>query len=118
MKFCCEFRSVKCPALQCSFTGTPHDVMAHSVRCIYHMVWCSGCKINWTVLSTGHNCEASKEVRKLMGDVNHHPLSCIPTKHGEVILRNLFTPVKTPDVLALEEVEYLVSSYRYPSRNQ
>ena len=112
---CCEFRSVKCPAIQCSFTGTPHDVMSHSVQCIHHLVWCSGCKVNWTVLSTGHNCERSKEVSKLVGYVDHHSLSSIPTKHGEVVLRNVFPQVKTPDVLALEEVEHLVSSYRYKS---
>ena len=118
MKFCCEFRIVKCPAVQCSFSGTPHDVMTHSVRCIYHMVWCSGCKVNWTVLSTGHHCERSKEARKLVGDENHHPWLSIPAKHGEVILKNLFSPVKTPDVHALEVVEYLVSTYRYKSQNQ
>ena len=118
MKFCCDQRTVKCPAIQCSFTGTPQDVMYHSVRCIYHIVWCAGCKVNWTVLSTGHNCEGSKEFRKLVGDVKHQPGLSIPTSHGEIVLKNSFTPWKTPDVLALEEVEYLVSSYRYKSRYQ
>ena len=118
MQFCCDHRSVKCPAIQCSFTGTPIVVMNHSVRCIYHMVWCAGCKVNWTVLATGHNCESSKEFSKLVGCVSRPPGLSIPTKHGEVVLTNLFTPVKTPDILALEEVEYLVSTYRYKSRYQ
>jgi hypothetical protein len=117
MKFCCEHRIVKCPAVQCSFTGTPHDVMTHSVRCIFHLVWCAGCKVNWTVLSTGHNCEASKEYRKLVG-ATHQPGLTIPSKHFEVVLWNLFTSIQSPDALALEEVEYLVSSYQYKSRNQ
>ena len=116
-KFCCGHRSVKCPAVQCKFTGTPHEVMTHSVRCIYHIVWCAGCKVNWTVLSTGHNCEASKEFRKLVG-IKNPPWLSIPTKHGEVVLTILFSPVKTPDLLALEQVEYLVSSFRYKSRTQ
>ena len=116
-KFCCEHRIVKCPAVQCSFTGTPHEVMHHSVCCIYHIIWCAGCKVNWTVRSTGHNCEASKEFRKVVG-ITHQPWLSIPTKHGEVVLKNLFTSEKTPDVHALEVVEYLVSTYRYKSRNE
>ena len=117
MKFCCEHRLVKCPAVQCSFTGTPHDVMSHSVRCLFHLIWCAGCKVNWTVLSTGHNCEASKEFNKLVG-VTRQPGLSIPSKHGEVVLWNLFTPVQSPDVLTLEKVENLVSMYRYNSRYQ
>lgn len=118
MKFHCDHRTVKCPAFQCSFSGDPKNVIHHSLGCIYHMIWCAGCKVNWTVLSNGHNCEASKQFRKLMGDIRHQPFQSIPTAHGEVILKNFFTPIKTPDVLALEQVEYLVSTYKYKSRNQ
>ena len=115
MKFCCDQRIVKCPAIQCSFTGNPNDVMSHSVQCLFHIVWCAGCKVNWTVLSTGHNCERSKELRKLQGGINTQPYLTIPKEHGAVVLKNLSSSDKTPDVLALEEVEYLVSSYRYKS---
>ena len=116
MKFCCEHGIVKCPAIQCSFTGTLHDVMSHSVQCLFHLVWCAGCKLNWTVLSSGHKCEASKEFSKLVGVTNQHKLT-IHNKHGEVVLCNLFIPIQSPDVFALEEVEYLVSSYQYKSRS-
>ena len=103
MKFCCDHRIVKCPAIQCSVAGNPKYVMAHSVQCVFHIIWCAGCKVNWTVLSTGHNCERSKELRKLQGEVNHQPYLSIPKEHGAVVLKNLNSSVKTPDFSLLKK---------------
>ena len=57
IKFTCDHRLVQCPAIECKVTWTFSDVYTHSIQCPFHTVWCSGCKINWTVLAIGHNCE-------------------------------------------------------------
>ena len=57
IKSTCNHRLVKCPAIQCSVTDTPNKVFIYSIQCHFHTIWCSGCKINWIVLATGHNCK-------------------------------------------------------------
>ena len=59
IKFKCDHRIVQCLAIQFSITGKPNDILTHSIQCPFYTVWCAGCKINWTVLSTSHNCEKS-----------------------------------------------------------
>ena len=46
IKSTCDHRLVQCPANECKVTGTPNDVLTHSIQCPFHSVWCSGCKIN------------------------------------------------------------------------
>ena len=65
IKSTCDHRHVQCPAIECKVTGTRNDVFTHSTQCLIHTVLCCGCKINWNVLATGHNCEKSKEYNKL-----------------------------------------------------
>ena len=60
IKFNCDYRIVHCPAIECSVKGNPNDILTHSLQCPFHTVWCAGCKINWTVLAIGHNCEKVK----------------------------------------------------------
>ena len=60
IKSTCNHCLVQCPAIECKVTGTHNDVFTHSIQCLFHTVWCSGCKINWTVLETGHKCETKE----------------------------------------------------------
>ena len=57
IKSTCDHRLVQCPAIEYKVTGTPNYVLTHSIQCPFYTVWWSGCKINWTLLATKHNCE-------------------------------------------------------------
>ena len=83
-----------------------------------HNVWCGGCKTNWTVLATGHNCEITKEYNKLNDNNYHHLRYVEPTENGAVILKILLPIDKTSDVRAFEEVDYLVSEYCYNDKRR
>ena len=89
IKSTCDYCLVQCPAIECKVTGTPNDVLRHSIQCPFHTVRCSGCKINWTVLPTGHNCEKSKEYNKLRGNNYHLPRYMEPTEDGAVVLKSI-----------------------------
>ena len=55
----------------------------------------------------------SKEYHKLWGN-DYHSLSYLePTENGAVVLKIKIQIDKTSDKRALEEVDYLVSEYRY-----
>ena len=113
IKSTCDHRLVQCPAIKCKDTGTPNDIFTHSIQCPFHTVWCSGCKINWTVLATGHNCEKSKEYNKLRGNNYHLPRYLEPTEDGAVVLKSTNSINKTSDNRALDQIELLVTEYRY-----
>ena len=114
IKFKCDHRIVQCPAIHCSINGKPNDILSHSIQCPFHTVWCARCKIKWTVLATSHNCEKSKEYKQLGGNVYHLPRYLKPTEDGAVVLKEyLSSSDKTSDVSALDEVDYLDSTYRY-----
>ena len=70
--------------------------------------WCSCCKINWTLLATGHNCEKSKEYNKLRGNNYHLPRYLEPTENGAVVLKSINSINETSDNRALDQIELLV----------
>ena len=116
IKFNCEHRIVKCPAIQCSFTGTPNGICSHSFQCPFHTIWCAGCKTNWTVLATGHNCEKSKEYQERLGNV-YQPSRYMESKEdGAVFLETLHQLPKTSDLIALEQVDNIVSELEYKEK--
>lgn len=116
IKFNCPYRIVKCPAIQCSFTGTPNRICSHSFLCPFHTKWCTRFKTNWTVLATGHNCDKSKEYQELLGNVYHLSRYMEPTEDGAVALQILHQIPKTFDVVALEQVEHFVSELGYKEK--
>ena len=109
----CDHRLVQCSAIECKVTGTPNDVLTHSIQCPFYTVWSSGCKINWTVFATGHNCEKSKEHNKLRGNNYHLPRYLEPTEDGAVVLKSINSINETSDNRALDQVELLVTEFRY-----
>ena len=116
IKFNCEHRNVKCPAVHCSFTGIPTRVLSHSLQCPFHTTWCAGCKTNWTVLATGHNCEKSKEYQELLHNGPTSSRYMEPTEDGEVTLEILHQLPKTSDLVALEQVDNIVSELVYQEK--
>ena len=52
--------------------STVDYVTTHSIQCPLHCVCCAGCKMNWTVLVTDHNCEKTKEFAKLTNKSIYH----------------------------------------------
>ena len=112
IKSTCDYRLVQCPAIECRVTGTPNDALTHSIQCPFHTVCCFGCKINWTVLATRHNCDKSKEYNKLRGN-NYHLFRYLePTEDRAVVLKRINSINETSDNRALDQVELLVTEYR------
>ena len=116
IKFNCDHRIVKCPSIQCSATGTPTGIISHSLQCPFHSIWCAGCKLNWTVLCTAHNCEKSKEVNERLGNIYQPSRYLESTEDGAVVLQNLHQIDKTSDIIALEQVDNLVSELQYKEK--
>ena len=113
IRFNCDYRIVNCPAIECSVKRNPKDIITHSFQSRFHTVWCAECKINWTVLATGHNCDKSKKYNKLRGNDYHPPCYVEPNEDGAVFLKIILPIDKTFDNRALEQVDYLVSEYHY-----
>ena len=116
VKFNCIHRIVKCPAIQCSFTGIPNEVCSHSFQCPFHTIWCAGCKTNWTVLATGHNCDKSREYQARLGNVYQPSRYIEPTEDGVVTLETRSQIPKTSDLVALEQVDLNVSELLYEEK--
>ena len=64
-------------------------------------------------MAIGHNCEHSKKHHKLWGNDYHSLLYLEPTENGAVVLKIKIQIDKTFHNRALEQVDYLVSEYRY-----
>ena len=109
IKSTCDHRLVQCPAIQCSVKGTLNKVLFHSIQRPVHTVWCSSCKINWTILATGNNCKKSKEYNKIRGNHYHLPRSLQLTKDKVVVLKSINSSNKTSNIRGLDQVEYLVT---------
>lgn len=73
-EFNCDQRIRKCPAIQCSATGTPNKIISQSNKCPFHTTWCAGCKIKWTVLDNGHNCEKVRNIKNSSIMCMNHPV--------------------------------------------
>ena len=116
IKFDCDHRIVKCPSIQCSFTGKPNQVFSHSIQCPFHTIWCAGCKTNWTVLTTSHNCEKSKEMQERLGIIYKPSPYFESTEDGAVILETLHHP-NTSDIGSLEQVVEIISELEYKEKS-
>ena len=65
-------------------------------------------------MGTSHNCEKIKENNQLRGNVYYPPCYLKPTEDGAVVLKeDLSSSDKTSDVSAFDEIDYLISTYRY-----
>ena len=65
-------------------------------------------------MAISHNCEKIKENNQLRGNVYYPPCYLKPTKDGAVVLKeDISSSDETSDVSVLDEVDYLVSTYRY-----
>jgi hypothetical protein len=116
IKFTCDHRIVKCPADKCSIIGKPNIICAHSFQCPFHTTWCAGCKTNWTVLATGHNCEKSKEYQERLGNIYQLSRNMEPNEDGAVSLEINHQTPKTNDIVSLEQVEQIVSELEYKDK--
>lgn len=110
VKFECKQRNVQCPASGCPIIGFPDYVISHSIQCPFHFVWCAGCRMNWTVLATGHNCEKSKEYAKHNKNLIRQRRHSDP-ENGALILPYRNFNEETPDITALEKVHTLILNY-------
>ena len=64
-------------------------------------------------MAIGHNCENSKEYHRCRGNDYHSLRYLKPTENGAVVLKIKIQIDKTSDNRDLEQVDYLVSEYRY-----
>ena len=110
VKYDCPNRIVQCPARNCPFIGPVDYVTTHSIQCPLHCVWCAGCKMNWTVLATNHNCEKTNEYAKLTNTPIYRQLP--EPEDGSLFLPYHAYNEEPFDIIALKKINELILKYR------
>ena len=86
-------------------------VTTHSIQCPLHCVWCAGCKMNWTVLATDHNCNKTKEFARLTNKTIYHRQCSEPADGSLYIPFGSYNKVSF-DIFTLKKVHDLILNYR------
>jgi hypothetical protein len=111
--FKCPHRKVLCPAYLCPLTGTPEQVLEHTLQCPCHYLWCATCSRYWSRVSTGHDCQKSIERVKLLGSYAYElsPFTPPGDQDGDVYLPSR-PVIKTSDLDALEDLGIRIHNMR------
>ena len=111
LKYECEYRMVPCAAAYggCPIVDDLIDVTAHSLSCPFHYTWCAICNEEYSIISTGHNCEKAIERQRIMKRelITEEPCR----QHGDIcifinIVRHL------PDIETIRAVSGLIQVKR------
>ena len=64
--FQCLERNIRCPAEGCPCVGRPNELLAHTVNCHLHHVYCNTCDSIWPITVYGHNCTKFLQAKRII----------------------------------------------------
>ena len=83
----CFHQNIKCPAPYCKFINKLETVINHSIKCPFHLIYCSECKTLSNVSVLKHDCKVIQAQRTIPSDIKYyHENPPLNHSHGDVLL--------------------------------
>ena len=105
--FQCPERNIQCPAESCPCIGLPKDLLAHTINCPLHHIYCNTCETVWPVTVFGHYCNKVLQAKRITNINSLNKTIHLTENHTEpndsVLLPDLKS-IARPDEEALQKI--------------
>ena len=83
----CNERCIRCPAPYCQFTNKLETELNHTIKCLFHLIYCGGCNTLSNLAVLTHDCKEINAQQTLPSKLKYFYEHPPPNHlHGDVFL--------------------------------